>query len=131
MMTDPIADMLSRIRNAGRARHAKVQFPASRLKRAVLAVLEEEGYVKDVVEGEQDGHPVIALSILYKDDGGTLIEGIQRVSRPGRRVYVGGDAIPKVRNGIGRAVLSTPKGVISDSRARELVVGGEVLCEVW
>ncbi len=131
MMTDPIADMLTRIRNAGLARHAKVELPASKLKRAVLEVLQEEGYVSDIQSVEGMTHPTLSLSILYVDEGKTLIEGIRRVSKPGRRVYVAADAVPKVRNGVGRAVLSTSKGVMSDVRARELAVGGEVLCEVW
>ena len=131
MMTDPIADMLTRIRNAGRARHNTAQFPASKIKKAILTILQEEGYIADVEEGEADGHPFISLSILYAEDGSTLIEGIRRVSRPGRRVYVAADAVPKVRNGVGKAVLSTSKGVLSDARARELAVGGEVICEVW
>ncbi len=131
MMTDPIADMLTRIRNAGHARHNTAEFPSSKVKKAILQILQEEGYVADVQDTEADGHPCISLSILYAEDGSTLIEGIQRVSRPGRRVYVAADEVPKVRNGVGRAVLSTSKGVVTDARARELAVGGEVLCEVW
>jgi len=130
-MTDPIADMLTRIRNAGMARHARAEFPASKLKRAILEVLVQEGYVSDVAEGEMDGHPTLSIAVRYNEEGGVLIEGIRRVSRPGRRVYVSADAVPKVRNGVGKAVLSTSKGVMSDVRARDLSIGGEVLCEVW
>jgi len=131
MMTDPIADMLTQIRNAGMARHERLEFPASKLKRAILDVLEQEGYVSDVSIVEGGGHPKLSLTIRYNEEGTTLIEGIRRVSRPGRRVYVSADAIPKVRNGVGRAVISTSRGVMSDMRARELAIGGEVLCEVW
>jgi small subunit ribosomal protein S8 len=131
MMTDPIADMLTRIRNAGMARSLSVTMPASKLKRSILEVLQEEGYINDLQYAEVDGHPALTVRVLYKDEGTTLIEGLRRVSRPGRRVYVAADSVKKVRNGVGRAVLSTSKGVVTDVKARELSVGGEVLCEVW
>jgi small subunit ribosomal protein S8 len=131
MMTDPIGDMLTRIRNAGQARHAKVRFPRSRLKLAVAQVLSEAGYLGAVSEQSEDGKPVVVAEIRYADDGQPLIDGLRRVSRPSRRVYVAKDEIPRVRNGMGLAVLSTSRGVLSDAAAREAAVGGEVLCEVW
>lgn len=131
MMTDPIADMLARIRNAGVARHRQTVFPSSKLKLALARVLSEEGYLGEVRVEARDGHPVIVAEIRYGEGGAPLIDGMRRVSRPGRRVYVAADGIPKVRNGLGVAVLTTSRGVMSDDRAREASVGGEVLCEVW
>jgi small subunit ribosomal protein S8 len=131
MMTDPIADLLTRIRNAGRARHAQVVCPSSQLKLAVARVLASEGFLGTVKVEAREGHAALVMQIRYNADGDALIDGIQRVSRPGRRVYVGHSEIPKVRNGLGVAVLSTSKGVVSDRDARNAAVGGEVLCEVW
>lgn len=131
MLTDPIADMLARIRNAGQARHFTVEVPASRLKLAVARVLAEAGYLEDVRVDPKGGKPVIVAGIRYDGDGDPLIDGMRRVSRPGRRVYVKADEVPQVRRGLGMAVLSTSKGVLSDRGAREEHVGGEVLCEVW
>lgn len=131
MMTDPIGDMLTRIRNAGMARHGATSCPASRQKLAVAKVLQQAGFVGDVHVEARDGHAHIVIAIRYDDGGKTLIDGIQRVSRPGRRVYVGKDKIPTVRHGLGVAVMSTSKGICSDAAAREQAVGGEVLCEVW
>ena len=131
MMTDPIADMLTRIRNAGTARSAEVRCPTSRLKQSVAQVLAESGYLSEARVDASGAHPSLVLGIRYRDDGDPLIEGIQRVSRPSRRVYVGKNEVPKVRNGLGIAVLSTSRGVMSDASAREVGVGGEVLCEVW
>ena len=120
MMTDPLADMLTRIRNAGQAGHANTVCPASKVKLAVARVLAEEGRF-----------PQLRLEVRYRDDGRPMIDGLRRVSRPSCRVYVGANKIPKVRNGLGSAVLSTPKGVLSDRAARAEAVGGELLCEVW
>jgi len=131
MMTDPVADMLTRIRNAGRAGHASTRCPASKLKLAVAQVLRQEGFVEDVREDNESRHPSFWIDIRYGDDGENVIDGVQRVSRPGRRVYVGKDEVPRVRNGLGIAVLSTSRGILSDRAAREAGVGGEVLCEVW
>ena len=131
MMTDPLADMLSRIRNACRAGHPDTTCPSSKLKLAVARVLKEEGYLENVEVEAKDGRPSLRLEVRYRDDGAPLIDGLQRVSRPGRRVYVGAKQIPRVRNGLGVSVLSTPKGVVSDRTARAEAVGGEVLCEVW
>jgi len=131
MLTDPIADMLARIRNAGQARHSKVELPASKLKVAVAQVLAEAGYLDEVRTETQDGKATLVLSLRYDDDGDPLIDGLRRVSRPGRRVYVNAEQIPQVRRGLGMAVLSTSRGVLSDRSARTEHVGGEVLCEVW
>jgi small subunit ribosomal protein S8 len=131
MMTDPIADMLARIRNAGQARHKEVAIPASRLKLAVARALSEAGFLGEVRAEDRDGKPAIVVAVRYDRDGDPLIDGLRRVSRPGRRVYVGAGEIPRVRNGLGMAVLSTSRGVLSDKAAREAAVGGELLCEVW
>ena len=131
MMTDPIADMLTRIRNAGRVRHGETRCPGSKLKMAVARVLSDEGFIGQVHSEGDDGKPVLVLELRYDEDGRSLIDGIQRVSRPGRRVYVGATAVPQIRNGLGMAVLSTSKGVMCDRDARAEKVGGEVICEVW
>jgi len=132
MMTDPISDLLTRIRNAGRAGHESFTCPASRLKIGVARVLVEEGYIDAVSEETDDaGHPAMRVKLRYNGDGDLIIDGIRRISRPSRRVYVGAKEIPKVRNGLGLAVLSTPKGVISGTTARAENVGGELMCEVW
>jgi small subunit ribosomal protein S8 len=131
MMTDPIADMLARLRNGGMARHARVRVPASKLKAALARVLAEGGFVGEVQEESAEGRPTLVVELRYADDGRPLIDGLRRISRPGRRVYVAKDEIPRVRNGLGLAVLSTSKGLLSDRAAREADVGGELLCEVW
>ena len=131
MMTDPLADMLARIRNAGQAGHANTVCPASKVKLAVARVLAEEGFLGEVAVDEEGRFPQLRLEVRYRDDGRPMIDGLRRVSRPSCRVYVGANKIPKVRNGLGSAVLSTPKGVLSDRAARAEAVGGELLCEVW
>lgn len=132
MMTDPLADMLARIRNAGRAGHQQVLCPASKLKLAVARLLAEKGYLAAVEETrDQAGHPALLLRLRYRESGALIIDGMRRVSKPSRRVYLGAKEVPRVRNGIGMAVLSTPKGVLSDSAAREAGVGGELMFEVW
>jgi small subunit ribosomal protein S8 len=131
MVTDPIGDMLTRIRNGAQARHAQVRCPSSRLKLGIARVLAREGFLSDVREEEESGRPTLVIDLRYDADGASVIDGIRRVSRPGRRVYVGVGGIPKVRNGLGVAVLSTPRGVLADRAAREAKVAGELLCEVW
>jgi small subunit ribosomal protein S8 len=136
MLTDPISDMLTRIRNAALARDERVRIPASRVKRTIADVLKSEGYVSDVAmeNGEGNGnagHPTITLTLKYGRDRVPAIEGIRRVSRPGRRIYVRAQEIPHVRSGLGIAVLSTSRGIMSDREARKAGVGGELLCEVW
>jgi small subunit ribosomal protein S8 len=130
-MTDPVADMLTRIRNAGRAGHAETTFPSSKMKLAVARVLRDEGFIDEVQAEAIGGRAFLRIRIRYGAEGEFLIDGIRRVSRPSCRVYVRAAAIPKVRNGLGIAVLSTNKGVMSDRSAREQRLGGEVLCEVW
>jgi small subunit ribosomal protein S8 len=131
MMTDPISDMLTRIRNAGIARQAQTTCPFSKQKLAIAKVLEEAGFIRDVCAKSQEGHPALVMGIRYDDHGEPLIDGIRRVSKPGRRVYVGAREIWKVRNGLGISVISTSKGILSDAGAREASIGGEVVCEVW
>jgi small subunit ribosomal protein S8 len=131
MMTDPISDMLTRIRNAGTARQAQTRCPFSKQKLAIAKVLEEAGFIEDVRAESQEGHPALVMGIRYDDHGKPLIDGIRRVSKPGRRVYVGAREIWKVRNGLGISVISTSRGVLSDEAAREASIGGEVVCEVW
>ena len=131
MMTDPISDMLTRIRNAGKARHKEVICPSSQQKLAIARVLSDEGFVGEVGVEAREGRAVLRIGIRYDQAGSNLIDGIRRVSRPGRRVYVGSREIPKIRNGLGVAVLSTSKGILSDRAAREASVGGEFVCEVW
>ncbi len=131
MMTDPVGDMLARIRNAGGARHAQMNCPASRLKLAVASVLSAEGFVGAVKTDADDKKPTLTIDLRYQDDGRLMIEGLRRVSKPGRRVYVAADEVPQVRAGLGMSVLSTSKGVLCDRDARAAKVGGEVICEVW
>ena len=131
MLTDPIADLLTRVRNAGRARLTRCSMPESRLKREVARVLKERGYVSGYSSDEDPKKPTLTIEIRYGIGNEPIIEKIQRVSRPGRRVYVGANEVPRIRNGIGMAVLSTPKGVLTDQQARDAHVGGEVLLKVW
>ncbi|MDP6979828.1 MAG: 30S ribosomal protein S8 [Myxococcota bacterium] len=131
MMTDPVSDMLTRIRNAGRARHAETRCPASKLKQAVAGVLKNEGFISDVREEGEGAKKELVLTIRYADDGRMMIDEVHRVSTPGCRVYAAADEVKKVRNGLGMSILSTSKGVMCDRDAREAGIGGEVLCEVW
>lgn len=130
-MTDPIADLLTRIRNAAQARKEHVDVPFSNVKSNIVAVLVQEGYVKDSAPAEDDGHPVIRVGLKYDAKHQSVITGIKRISRPSLRVYVGCDKIPLVRRGLGVSILSTPVGILSDREARRRKVGGEVLCSVW
>ncbi len=133
MMTDPIADMLTRIRNAGLARHDRTEMPASRMKAAVAEILKSEGFIADVRQGDAEGEGPAKLTIVlkYGRDRASAIDGVRRVSRPGRRVYVRHDRIPRVFSGLGISILSTSRGLMSDKEARRQKVGGELLCEVW
>jgi small subunit ribosomal protein S8 len=131
MMTDPIADMLSRIRNAALARHDRVEMPHSNLKQHVAEVLKSEGFVDDVRVSDGNGRRLLTLVLRYGRDRTSAIDGIKRVSAPGRRVYVRHDLIPRVRSGMGVSILSTSRGVMTDKEARKQRVGGELLCEVW
>ena len=130
-VSDPIADMLTRIRNAIMARHDSVLIPASRMKLAIARILKDEGFINDyeVVRGKP--HRTIKIYLKYGDKNQSVISGLERVSKPGLRVYVQQKEIPRVYGGLGIAVISTPKGVMTGQRARQLGVGGEVLCTVW
>ncbi|MCC9607503.1 30S ribosomal protein S8 [Blastopirellula sp. JC732] len=131
MMTDPIADMLTRIRNAVRVEHPHVEMPASKVKQGVADVLKREGYIWDweVIEAEPANQ--IRLELKYGPNGERVIQSIRRVSKPGRRIYSKGRDLAPVLDGLGISVISTSQGVISDREARQKNVGGEVLCEVW
>ncbi|MGA3279396.1 MAG: 30S ribosomal protein S8 [Smithella sp.] len=131
-MTDPIADMLTRIRNANKARFKTVNINMSQMNINIAKVLKKAGYVSnyDNVKNEK-GQQMIEIILKYPDAKRTVITNIKRISKPGRRVYVPSDSIPKVLNGLGISILSTSKGVITDAEARELNVGGEILCNVW
>ena len=132
MMTDPIADMLTRIRNAALARHERAEMPHSNLKEHIATVLKGEGYIDDVRTSEADTGPkTLVLVLRYGRDRTSAIDGVRRVSAPGRRVYVRHDRIPRVRSGMGVSILSTSRGVMTDKEARKQRVGGELLCEVW
>jgi small subunit ribosomal protein S8 len=130
-MTDPIADMITRIRNAVRARHPRVDIPASRFKAEVAKILEQEGFVSAVkmVDGAPQG--TIRITLKYGPRGENVISGLERVSRPGRRVYLGSEDVPRVMGGLGTAILTTSRGVMTGREAQRAGVGGEVLCNVW
>jgi small subunit ribosomal protein S8 len=131
MVTDPIGDLLVRLRNGARRHHEVVTVPASRLKREVLRVLQSEGFIQGVEQALEDGHPVLKIQLRYIEEGQSMITGMERISKPGCRVYVGRKEIPKVRNGIGVSILSTSKGVMTDRESRHAGLGGEILCSVW
>ncbi len=130
-MTDPIADMLTRIRNASKAKLEKVDIPSSKLKLEVAKILKDEGYIKNLKMVKDRRQGIIRVYLKYTEDELPVIQGLKRVSRPGCRVYVGNDAIPRVREGLGTAILSTSKGIQSGKQAKKDNVGGEVLCHVW
>ena len=130
-MTDPIADMLTRIRNALKASHERADIPSSRLKINIAKVLKSEGYIKNFKMVSDGRHRYVRVFLKYDDDGTPAIEGLNRISKPSRRVYRGYEDIAKVLNGYGINVISTSKGIVTDIEARKLRVGGEVLCSVW
>ena len=131
MMTDPIADMLTRIRNASKAKLEKVDIPSSKLKLEIAKILKDEGYIKNLKMVKDRRQGVIRIYLKYTDEESPVIQGLRRVSRPGCRVYVGNTAIPKVMGGLGTAILSTPRGVQTGRQAKKDNVGGEVLCHIW
>jgi len=131
MMTDPVADMLTRIRNGMRARHAKVDIPASNLKTELARILTEEGYVQNYKRIADDKQGILRVFLRRATDGLEVIVGISRVSRPGCRVYVAKDAIPKVQGGLGINIVSTSRGLMTGRQAVREGVGGEILCNVW
>jgi small subunit ribosomal protein S8 len=130
-MTDSLADMLTRIRNAGKAGFDKVDIPASRMKIGLARIFKEEGYIKNYKVIKDNRQGVLRVYLRVDDRNQPLIQGLRRVSRPGRRVYAGHEELPQVQGGLGVAVISTSRGVMSDRQARKLKVGGEVLCEIW
>jgi len=130
-MTDPIADMLTRIRNGNSVKHESVDVPASNIKKEIAQILLDEGFIKgyDVIEDGKQG--IIRIELKYGSHGEKVIGGIKRISKPGLRVYVKSDEIPRVLGGLGIAILSTSKGIMTDKKARKEGIGGEVLCYVW
>jgi small subunit ribosomal protein S8 len=130
-VTDPVADMLARIRNANVARHSKVDIPASKMKIGLAKILKSEGYIKNYKVLKDQGHGVLRIYIKYDDSNQGVITGLKRLSRPGRRTYVKKKDIPFVLNGMGTCVLSTSKGILTDREARKQNVGGELLCSLW
>lgn len=130
-MTDPIADMLTRIRNAIQARHAEVSMPASKVKAEIAKILKEEGYIKEFATIKADKFSNLKVTLKYSASKASSITNIKRISKPGLRKYVGKDEIPRILNGLGVAIISTSGGLMSDRKARELGVGGEILCTVY
>jgi small subunit ribosomal protein S8 len=130
-LTDPVADFLTRIRNSIRARHQKLDVPASKLKAEIARILKDEGYIANYKATDENGQRVLRVYLKYGANSEAAIRDLQRVSRPGCRVYVGRDEIRRVQGGLGISILTTPKGVMTGRQARREGVGGEVLCEVW
>jgi small subunit ribosomal protein S8 len=135
-ISDPISDMLTRIRNAGMVGHSTVAMPSSKMKAAIAKIMKDEGYITgfEVVDGERPGHKVLRIRLKYvgeRRERRPVITNLERVSRPGRRVYTGKQDIPWVLSGMGVAIISTPKGVMTGQRARQLGVGGEIICKIW
>jgi len=131
VMTDPVADFLTRIRNANVVYHEKVEAPASKMKKAIADILKEEGFIKDCEYIADDKQGIIRVYMKYGGNKERVITGLKRISKPGLRVYARKDAVPKVLGGLGIAIISTSKGIMSDKKARQLKVGGEVVCYVW
>jgi small subunit ribosomal protein S8 len=130
-MTDPIADMLTRVRNASSAMHDEVEIPASKIKENIARILADEGFVSGFEVDKENGHPKIKIRLSYTDERERVISGIRRISKPGRRVYRGAQELPRVLGGLGIAIISTSQGVMTDKQARQAKVGGEVLAYVW
>ena len=130
-MTDPIADLLTRIRNANTVGHETVEIPASKMKKAIAEILKEEGYITDFDVIEDDKQGMIKVTMKYGSNKERVISGIKKISKPGLKVYAKANEVPKVLGGLGIAIISTSKGIVSDKEARKLGVGGEVICYVW
>jgi len=130
-MTDPLADMLTRIRNGIQAKFTKVDIPASTMKVHIARIMKDEGYIKNfkVIKDRRQG--ILRVFLRYDDDQNSVVSGLERVSKPSRRVYVGWDEIPSVQSGLGVSIVSTSKGLITDREAREQKIGGEVICKIW
>ena len=129
--TDPVADMLTRIRNANAAKFKTVDVPASKMKKAIADTLLEEGYIKNIEVIEDGIQGIIRVTLKYDEKGNKVIDGLKRISKPGLRIYASKDELPKVLNGLGIALISTSKGIMTDKKARELGIGGEVLAYIW
>lgn len=130
-MTDPVADLLTRIRNANTAKHEWVDIPSSKMKLEIVRILKEEGFIKDFKLFENKKQGIIQVNLKFTSEEEPVISGIKRISKPGRRIYVGNDKIPQVMGGVGIAILSTPKGICTGFKAKKEKIGGEVLCYVW
>ena len=130
-MSDPIADFLTRIRNANMAQHESVEVPASKMKKDIAEILKHEGFVRDVEYVDDNKQGIIRVFLKYGNDGQRVISGLKRISKPGLRSYVKADAVPKVLNGLGIAIISTSEGVVTDKVARAKKIGGEVIAYVW
>jgi small subunit ribosomal protein S8 len=131
MTTDPIADLLTRIRNGALAKHPRVEMPSSKMKIEIARILKEEGYIANYKAAEEDGQKVLRVYLKYGPNNEAVIRDLKRVSRPGCRVYIGKDEIKRVQGGLGISIMTTPKGVMTGRQARREGVGGEILCEVW
>lgn len=131
MVNDPISDVLTRIKNASNAKHKSLLVSSSKTIMAILKIMEGEGYIKDFEELEMEGKRFLRINLKYTNDKGGYILGIKRISKPGRKIYVKKDQLPKVLDGFGTAIISTPKGILSDKEARKLRQGGEVICFIW
>jgi small subunit ribosomal protein S8 len=130
-MSDPLADMLTRIRNASKANYPSVDIPLSKVKKGIATILKQEGYINDFAIIDEVPQGLLRVDLKYDQNDKAVITGINRVSKPGRRMYTRSDSIPKVMSGLGVAILSTSNGVMTDIQARKLGVGGEILCKVW
>lgn len=130
-VSDPIADMLTKVRNAAMARHEKVDVPASKLKLEIVKILKTEGYIKNFKKINQDGLNCIRIFLKYDESNAPVIHGLQKVSTPGRRVYSGYKELPRVHNGYGTVIVSTSQGVTTGKKAAEKMVGGELICTIW
>ena len=131
MVTDPIADMLTRIRNANAMRYVEVEVPSSKLKLEIAKILKEEGFIKDYKIKKNNAQDIIVLNLKYGENKERVITGLKRISKPGLRVYAKANEVPTVLNGLGIAIISTSKGIMTDKKARELSLGGEVLAYIW
>ena len=132
-MTDPIADLFVRLKNAGQRGHDLVQIPSSQVKKEILRIFKEEGFIRDFKQISSDGHPTLEVALRYVPgrQKQSFITGIQRVSKPGCRVYAGKDDVPKVKRGLGIAIITTDRGLLTDEQCRTMKVGGEIVCHVW
>ncbi|HEV3277359.1 MAG TPA: 30S ribosomal protein S8 [Terriglobia bacterium] len=131
VVSDPVADMLTRVRNGIRARHTRVEMPSSKLKVEIARILKDEGYIGNYKVAEEGKKKVLRISLRYDTEGLSVISALDRVSKPGRRVYIGKDRVPKVLGGLGVAILTTPRGLMTGKAARRAGVGGELICNVW